>query len=43
MPAEVGTATRDRNLLMAVPYYYTYYYKNACSECMHVITIVIPY
>ena len=24
------------------PYYYTHYYKNACSECMPVISIVIP-
>ena len=22
--------------------YYTHYYKNACSECVHVMTIVIP-
>ena len=24
------------------PYYYTHYYKNACPECVHVITIGIP-
>ena len=24
------------------PYYYTHYYKNACSECVHVIPIVMP-
>ena len=25
-----------------MPDYYTHYYKNACSGCVHVITIVIP-
>ena len=25
-----------------LPDYYTHYYKNACSECVHVIDIVIP-
>ena len=25
-----------------LPYYYTHYYKNACSEGVPVITIVIP-
>ena len=24
------------------PYYYKHYYKNACSECMPVIIIVVP-
>ena len=32
----------NRPLTLNPPDYYTYCYQNACSECVHVITIVIP-
>ena len=41
---KAGSTLRARILVAQPipPYYYNHYYKNACSECMPAITIVIP-